>query len=323
MKPLVTIVSFTLIVMISGCTTVIPKMAPKVDSETAIGDDFNFRSHFVNVHGSEIHYVDEGEGETLVLVHGNPTSSYLWRNIIPALSEEYRVIAIDLVGMGKSEKPDIDYTLQDHIHYFNAFIDALELKDINLVLHDWGGAIGLNYLKENPQNVNRIVLMEAVTKPMSWKDADMVSEFLFKRLRGEKSGEKLIVENNYFVEKLLPMMSGRKLTDVEMDYYRSPYITEGSRKPVRVWPQEIPIDGTPERNYKLVSENYEYLKKSGKPILFLHGKPGLIYSKKMIATLKTHFPDASFKSVGPGLHYLQETQPSSISNEILTWVATN
>lgn len=301
-------------------TAIIPVIAPKVDHEENISHEFNFKSNYASVLGSKIHYIDEGSGEVVVLVHGNPTSSYLWRNIIPTLAKTNRVIALDLVGMGKSAKPDIDYKYQDHTKYFNAFIESLELKNITLVLHDWGGAIGLDYARKNQDNVRKIAMMEAVTRPMSWNEADIVTKTLFQKFREEEEGYELIVEENYFVEKLLPMMSGRKLSKLEMDRYREPFLQKSERKPVRVWPQEIPINETPWQNHMDVAENYEYLKNSDVSVLFIHADPGIIYSEDFVVTLKKDIPRATFASIGEGLHYLQETQPKKLSSIISEWI---
>lgn len=316
--PVLLVVSAVIISM--KATTIIPIIAPKVDSEENISHEFNFQSHYASVLGSKIHYIDEGKGDIVILVHGNPTSSYLWRNIIPTLSKTNRVIALDLVGMGKSEKPDIDYKYLDHSKHFNAFIESLDLKNVTLVLHDWGGAIGLNYARKNPDNVKKIAMMEAVTRPASWNEADVVTKILFQKFRDEEEGYELIVEDNYFVEKLLPMMSGRKLSELEMDHYREPYLKESERKPVRVWPQEIPIDETPLENHIDVTKNYEYLKNSDTPVLFIHADPGIIYSKDFVVTLEEDIPRATFVSIGEGLHYLQETQPKKISSIISEWM---
>ena len=304
----------------ANITNIIPAIAPKVDSEANISPEFNFTSNYASVLGSKIHYVDEGSGDVIVLVHGNPTSSYLWRNVIPTLAQTHRVIALDLVGMGKSDKPNIDYTYQDHTKYFNAFVESLELKDITLVLHDWGGAIGLDYARKNPDNVKQIAMMEAVTRPMTWDEADPVTKILFKKFRDEEAGYELIVEDNYFVEKLLPMMSGRKLSEVEMNNYREPYLQESDRKPVRVWPQEIPISGTPEGNTIDITQNYEYLKNANVPVLFIHADPGIIYTKDFVNSLDRDIERATFANIGECLHYLQEAQPTKLANVISQWI---
>lgn len=304
----------------TSCANIIPMMAPSVDHEENISPDFNYKSQFMSINGEKIHYVDEGQGDVVILVHGNPTSSYLWRNIIPTLSKTHRVIALDLIGMGKSSKPDIAYTLQDHTKYFRSFVKRLKVENVTLVLHDWGGGIGLDYARKNPQNVKRIVMIEAVTNPITWDDADMVSTYMFKMFRDQEDGDELLIEDNYFVEKMLPMMIGRKLSKKEHDYYKKPYLKKSARKPVRVWPQEIPIEGTPKRNLSDIGKNYKYLKTSSVPIMFIHGDPGIIYTEDTIKKFKKEIPRAKFFFIGEGLHYIQETKPRKISKAISKFI---
>jgi len=311
-------------VFVVGGMNIIPKIAPKVDFEPNIGEEFDFDSKYINVLGSQMHYVDVGTqgsgGKTVLLVHGNPTSSYLWRNIIPKIGENNRVIALDLIGMGKSDKPHLEYTLQDHTKYFDQFVENLGLTNIILVLHDWGGAIGLNYNASHTDNVEGLIIMEAVIKPNYWKNADVIGEYIFRNLRDDKKGYQLIVKENYFLEKLLPMMSGRELTTTEMNYYKQPYLNETSRKLISVWPKEIPIDEIPKRNHLLVGNNYNFLKNSNKPVMFLHGEPSVIFNNQLLKKLRQDFPKAEINSVGPGMHYLQETQPTNISKLILKFI---
>ncbi len=153
---------------------------------------FPYESRFVTVKGSQMHYVEQGEGDPILFVHGNPTSSYLWRNVIPHLSGSGRCIALDLIGMGRSDKPDIPYRLFDHVEYFDGFINALGLGPITLVLHDWGGFMGMHYASKNLENVRAIVLMEAIIKPMRWTDRSEVFQGLFKRFRSEEGWEMIV-----------------------------------------------------------------------------------------------------------------------------------
>lgn len=316
---------FFILVMIGiqGCLSVMPYIAPKVDdAEANISDVFPFESKYIDVLGSKIHYVESGRGPVVVLLHGNPTSSYLWRNIIPALEQNYRVIALDLIGMGKSDKPDIDYRLSDHILYFEGFVEALALEDIALVMHDWGGAIGLDYAANHENNVTGVAVMEAVVRPMSWDEADMFTTYLFKRLRDDRDGHNIVAVDNFFVEKMLPMMSGRDLNENEMAYYKSPYPTIESRKPVAQWPKEIPIDNMPKDNAGLVGANYQWLKSTSTPKLALHASPGLIFTEDFVMQLQADIPDLKVGHVGSGIHYIQETQPSNIGEQLRNWLAS-
>ncbi len=307
---------------LTGCMTIMPMMAPGVDAEPSISAEFPYESQYVEVLGSKMHFIEQGQGDPILMLHGNPSSSYLWRNVIPHVSPAGRVIAVDLIGMGKSDKPDIAYELQDHIRYVDAFIETMGLENVVLVLHDWGGGVGFDYAMRNPENVRGIVFMEAVVKPMTWADTNFAEKYLFETMRDEEDGYDLNIRDNYFVEKLLPMMAGRALSEAEMNVYRAPYLEAAHRKPVRVWPEEIPIDGTPERNFILISETYEKLKESSIPLLLLVGDPGMIMKEEFVATLKNELPRMETRKIGPGMHFLQETQPTNIGQATGSWITT-
>lgn len=309
-------------IVLSSCMSLLPTVAPGARNvEEGIGEDFPYEHQTIRVLDSEMAYVDVGEGSTFLLVHGNPTSSYLWRNVIPVLAQGNRVIAVDLIGMGRSGKPDIDYTLENHIRYFSAFVDALGLTDITLVLHDWGGALGVDYAVNNPDNVRGIAAMEAVIRPQTWDEAPMVGRFIFRRLRDPERGQELIGEQNYFVERLLPMMSGRDLTDAEMDAYRAPFPTVESRAPVVQWPREIPLSGSPERTHRIVQANYEALIASDIPMLLLYADPGMIVTDQTLPIFKADIPRLETALIGSGYHYVQEVQPTRIGELVRSWSA--
>lgn len=308
-------------VSLNACMTIMPMMAPSVDSEPSISAEFPFESQYTDVLGSRMHYVEQGTGDPILLLHGNPTSSYLWRNVIPLVSPVGRVVAVDLIGMGKSDKPDIPYQLEDHIRYIDAFIDELGLENVVLVLHDWGGGIGFDYAMRHQENIRGIVFMEAMVKPMRWADTNFAEKYLFETMRDEERGENLLIRDNYFVEKLIPMMAGRSMSKAEMDAYRAPYLDPAHRKPVRVWPQEIPIDGSPARNHIRITNTYEKLKASSIPLLLLIAEPGMIMKEEFVAGLKDELPRMETQEIGPGMHFIQETQPTNIGKAIANWVA--
>lgn len=311
--------------LVSGCLTVMPAIAPKAKNvEDGISAAFPFEHQYVEVMGSQMAYVESGDpaGTPILLVHGNPTSSYLWRNVIPHLEEHGRIIAVDLIGMGKSDKPDIDYRFDDHAQYLDGFIKALALEEIVLVLHDWGGGVGVDYAARNEDNVRGIAMFEMAVKPMSLKDADFATRFLFGRMRNPEAGEKMLIEDNFFIETLLPMMSGRKLSTEEMAVYRSPYLSEESRRPLRQWPLEIPLDGTPEDNTKRMGDNFEWLVGSDVPLFMLYADPGMIWTKNTRADLFEQLPRMKTASIGSGLHYLQEVQPTKLGTMIADWIGT-
>ena len=268
------------------------------DVEGDLSPDFPYESRYVAVNGSRMHYVEAGSGAPILLVHGNPTSSYLWRNVIPHLTSHGRVIAVDLIGMGKSDRPDLDYRFADHAAYLEGFVEALALEDVTLVLHDWGGGLGLDYFARHPDNVARIALMEAVVKPFRWADANAVEQYLFGRLREPADGQALLGEQNLFVESLLPMMAGRAMSEAEMARYREPYPTVASRKPVVQWPREIPFDGLPADNAERIGANYAALRASDVPVLVLYAEPGMIYKAPFLDELARELPRATQVSVG-------------------------
>ena len=282
--------------------------------------DFPFESKFVEVLGSQMHYVESGEGDPILYLHGNPTSSYLWRNVIPHTSNQGRAIAIDLIGMGKSDKPDIDYRFLDHLHYLEAFVEALGLENITLVLHDWGGGLGTSYARRHPENVRGIAFMESVVKPMTWSDMNPLQKFMFKRMRSQEKGDRMNMENNFFVKRMMPVMISRKLTQPEKDAYAAPYPTPQSRKPVAVWPREIPISGEPADMYTEISQNYEWFRSTPIPKLFLYAKPGMIFKAKNVAEIQEGVSNLQSVFIGKGKHYLQEDAPDAIGQAISSWI---
>lgn len=311
------------LLLLPGCLSILPMMAPSADDvEDGISSEFDYESRFVTVNGDTIHYVEEGEGAPIVLLHGNPTSAYLWRNVIPRLSEHGRVIAPDMVGFGQSAKPDIEYSFAQHAEYFAGFIQAMKLRNVTLVLHDWGGGVGLDYAIRHQDNVRGIAFMEAVIRPMSWDEATFAERYLFGRLRDPQEGHEILAEDNYFVETMLPMMAGRSLSDVEMEHYRAPFPTVKSRRPIARWPREIPIGGEPQSTVERIGENFEALKRSDLPLLLLYAEPGMIVKPAFRQTLERDLPRMKQVSVGSGIHYLQETQPTRIGNALASWVET-
>ena len=278
----------------------------------SISASFPFESRFVEVHGSKLHYVEEGAGDPILFLHGNPTSSYLWRNVIPHLQPHGRAIALDLIGMGKSDKPDIEYRFVDHARYLEGFINALELSKITLVLHDWGSGLGFDYAMRHPERIKGIAFMDAITRTMSWKDADAVERFIFKRFRHPRKGPRMIMKNNFFVKRFLPMAIVRRLTAEEKAHYEAPYLNEKDRKPVWVWPNEIPFDGQPADTHNIISSYHAKLKDSPLPKLLLWAEPGMIIKgRKTAEEIKNTFPNTETVFVGRGKHYLQEDQPMS------------
>jgi haloalkane dehalogenase len=290
--------------------------------QPAISADFPFESHFVEVHGSKMHYVDEGSGAPILFLHGNPTSSYLWRNIIPHLTDKGRCIAPDLIGMGKSDKPDIDYRFFDHMKYIDGFIEALDLKNITLVIHDWGSALGFHYAMRHPENIKGIAFMEAIVKPMNWSEFGGLMSVAFRAMRTPLVGWFMVSGLNMFVNGMLPGAVVRDLSDEEMAHYREPYPTRSSRKPVLQWPREVPIDGKPADVHRTVSEYSQKLQASDIPKLMLTAKPGAILPPEKAAWCQEHFPNLRTVDLGKGTHFVQEDHPHKIGEGIADWLSS-
>ena len=290
-----------------------------------ISAEFPFEKSFVEVNGSKMAYVDEGEGPVVLFLHGNPTSSYLWRNIIPFVADDHRAIALDLIGMGDSDKPEIDYTYQDHYAFVEGFIDAMDLTDITLVVHDWGGGLGTFYAANHSDNVRAIAMMEAAAPPglpvQSW-DAVQPEEIrkTFQAFRDPQMGPELIIKQNVFVEQLIPGTVMRPLSEIEMDAYRAPFVTEESRKPVLQWPNEIPIEGEPARNIPPMMAALEWLTTSPQPKLVFYVSPGFILPPQAAEWVGANFSNVETRFLGAGVHFVQEDHPELIGRNLSDWL---
>ena len=291
-----------------------------ISSNQVISSDFPYRPHYVEVLGSRMHYIDEGQGDPILLLHGNPTWSYLWRNIIPHLSTKGRVIAPDLIGMGRSDKPDISYRFFDHVRYLEGFIAALNLQDITLVIHDWGGVLGFHYAMRHEHNVKGIAFMETNVRPRySWDEFEEPSRHTFEQLRTPEVGWQLAVERNIFIEDLLPGAIIRQLTTEEMNYYREPFQTLASRTPLWQWPRELPIAGDPPDVFAAVERYSQRLQQSSLPKLLLYVSPGSIISSETVEWCQRHFKQLETVHLGPGIHFIQEDYPHQIGQAVADW----
>jgi len=292
--------------------------------EKEISAAFPFESKYVEVLGSKMHYVEEGPstgsgGDPILFLHGNPTSSYLWRNVIPHLSSIGRCIALDMIGMGKSDKPDIGYRFVDHSKYVDGFIEALGLENITFVIHDWGCALGFYYATRNESNVKGIAFMEGLIRPLTWDEWPEQAKQIFEGFRTQGAGETMILKNNMFVETVLPSSVLRGLTEEEMAVYREPYATNESRLPTLQWPREIPIDGEPADVAKILNESAEWAGKSEMPKLLLHFDPGAIM-RNLVGWCEENLKSLKSVSGGAGVHFVQEDQPETIGREIAGWM---
>ena len=272
----------------------------------------------VRVLDSEISYVDVGVGRPIVFLHGNPTSSYLWRNIIPYVSKLGRCLAPDLIGMGRSGKPPHHtYRFVDHARYLDAWFEALQLRsDVILVAHDWGSALGFHRAARYPQQIRAIAYLEAIATPRRWTDFGQAAA-IFQALRSDK-GERLIFEQNFFVETILPQAVIRRLSDEEMNAYRAPFVDPPARLPTLVWPRQIPIEGEP-ADVTAIVENYgAWLSKSPMPKLLILGEPGAIITGRTRDYCRT-WPNQREITV-KGQHFLQEDSPHDIGRALAEFV---
>ena len=288
-------------------------------SERPIPATMPYASRFVEVEGSRIHYVEEGSGDPVLFIHGNPTSCYLWRNVMPHLASDARCLALDLIGMGRSDKPDLDYRLVDHARYVDGFIAALGLERLTLVLHDWGSALGFHYARRHEANVRGIAFLEAIVRPLSWDEWPRTVRGLFQQFRTPQIGWDLVVNRNAFVEQVLPGAIMRKLSDEEMARYREPFTDPATRRPVWRWPNEIPVDGKPADVAALVREYSVWLGSSSVPKLLLHARPGAILRKDLVAWCREHVRNLTVVDIGPGLHFVQEDRPHEVGEAIRAW----
>jgi len=284
-----------------------------------ISADFPFESKYIEVHGSKMHYIDEGSGDPILFLHGNPTSSYLWRNIIPYLVPHGRCIAPDLIGMGKSDKPDLKYNFFDHSKYVEGFIEKLGLTNITVVLHDWGSGLGFHYAMRHENNIKGIAFMEALMKPMKWKDMPKSEKMGFKLFRTTGIGWVMLSVMNMFLTQLLPRMIVRKLSTEEMDNYLAPFSTIKSRKAVRQWPREIPLDGQPSDVHEMMSNYSQKLQESELPKILFFARPRAIINSKVVDWCKQNLKNLKAVDIGKGLHYIQEDNPHLIGEELAKW----
>jgi haloalkane dehalogenase len=272
--------------------------------------DARFRKR-AQVLDTEMSYVDIGEGDPIVFLHGNPTSSYLWRNIIPYVAEYGRCLAPDLVGMGRSGKsPHGAYRFIDHACYLDAWFEKLELtRNVVLVLHDWGSALGFHRASRYPTQIQAIAYMEAIVQPRRWEDFPHGRDAMFRALRSDK-GEQMVLDENFFVEVVLPKSIIRKLDEEEMEAYRAPFRQREARLPTLIWPRELPIDGEPADVAALVRRYGEWLTTSTLPKLFIAAEPGALLVGRAREFCRT-FPNQREVTV-KGIHYVQEDSAAEI-----------
>jgi haloalkane dehalogenase len=268
-------------------------------------------------------YVEAGEGDPIVFLHGNPTSSYLWRDIIPHLTGLGRCIAPDLIGMGDSDKLEDSgpqrYRFVEHRQYLNAFLEAVGAgSNVTFVVHDWGSALGFDWANRNRHAVKGLAYMEAIVQPLTWQQWPEAALQVFQGFRSS-NGESMVLTHNVFVERVLPGSIKRKLSDEEMAEYRRPFLEPGeSRRPTLTWPREIPIEGEPEDVTEIVGNYAAWLRQSSVPKLFVNADPGAILVGDQREFCRT-WPNQTEVTV-PGIHFIQEDAADEIGQAIARWL---
>ena len=288
-----------------------------------LSETMPYEKKFARVNGKQIAYVEEGSGAPIVLLHGNPTSSFLWRNVVPELVQSGRVIVPDLIGQGDSDKLPASegpgrYTLEVAYGYVDGLLEAIGANEnVTLVIHDWGSGIGFLWAMRHPAAVRGVAYMEGIVKPVSWADWPESAAGIFKGFRSEK-GEDLILNRNMFIEGVLPSSIIRTLSEVEMEAYRAPHLTPDDRQPLLNWPRQIPIEGEPEHVVALVNEYGAFMAGSDIPKLFINAEPGSILVGPQREFCRS-WPNQQEVTV-KGLHFIQEDSPLEIGQAVANWL---
>ena len=325
-----------------GSLISLPVEAQTVDGNTELArHDFPYPSRYVEVLGSDMHYVDTGgDGSVVVMIHGQPTWSYLWRDIIPHLENDHRVIALDLIGFGQSDQPDIEYLATQHAEYLQGFMDALDLQDITLVIHDWGSVLGFDFAARNPDRVKAIAFMEAAVmtapreapygapRPINGRNPeDATSAFvdILTQIKTPGVGEQMILEDNFFLEQLvLPSFAGL-LTEDEMNAYLEPFAEGRNRQPMLQFPRDVPLaEPFPAYTVEMMTRYNAYLRtQENLPKLLLHVSDGFLIDRWDVEWMRRNFTDLTIHSMGPGGHFMQEFNPDGIGQALSIWMRDN
>ncbi|WNS46278.1 haloalkane dehalogenase [Paenibacillus sp. MMS20-IR301] len=291
--------------------------------EFVLRTDFPFESHYQEVNGHRLHYIDQGKGDPILFLHGNPTSSYTWRNIIPRLEGYGRCIAVDLMGMGRSDKPGTGYSFLVQAGYIEQFIEKLKLSRLTIVGHDWGAAIGLHYAMRHQDKIRGIALLE----PQALRPCADWSEFsppeaveLFQQLRDPGQGWPFMRDNNVFIEGMLHTVINRKISMEELEHYREPFLDPQTRKPLWVFPNQIPVFGQPSEVVQAVEERNLWFTAAAVPKLLLYADPGCNVREPQVNWCREHLPNLTAQSVGTGFHHLAEEQPQAVIACLSEWL---
>ena len=278
----------------------------------------------ITINNKTMSYIDEGEGDAIIFQHGNPTSSYLWRNVMPYLEGQGRLIACDLIGMGDSEKLTNSgpgsYNYFEHRDFLFALLEKLNIgKQVVFVIHDWGSALGFDWSFQNQDRIQGIAYMEGIVKPVTWDEWPENATKVFQGFRSE-AGESMVLDKNIFVERVLPSSIMRELSEEEMDEYRRPFLNSGEdRRPTLSWPRQIPIQGEPKEVVEVVENYSNWLSSSDLPKLFINADPGSILTGKQREFCRS-WPNQEEVTV-KGTHFMQEDSPDEIGEAVSRFVS--
>ncbi len=282
-----------------------------------------FQKKYATVLGRKMAYVDEGVGRPVIFLHGNPASSFLWRNIIPYVTDSHRAIAPDLMGMGDSDKPKMKATYHESAEYLHAFLDSLDLRDAVLVIHDWGSALGWHYARTRPERIAAVAFMEAMAPPfMPLEDMSLLGPELSQFMKGIRTpgvGEQMIMEQNMFLDGFM-RCDGAGLSDTVMAEYNRPYPTAQSRQIILDWPREIPMEGSPADVHAIVKANSEFVAESTIAKLMFHVSPGAVIPMQAAEWIKQNLTNIEAIYLGDGGHFIQEQYPDEIGRGLADWL---
>lgn len=278
-------------------------------------------SKYIDIKESTLHYLEQGSGDPILFLHGMPVSAHLWRHVMPHFADRARCIAPDLIGMGLSGKPDIDYTVFDHIDYIEAFIQTLDLHNITLVVHGWGSVIGLECARRDPARFKALVCFESHLRPVTdWNMLSLPVQELGSLLQRPEAAYQAVMEENYLIRKLLPQGVIRKLSEEEIAVYEAPFPTIESRKPLWQYVQDLPLGDGPDAVVDLIEGYSAWLQQNELPKLLIYAVPGFITTIETVQWARDNIPNITLDVLEDALHFPQEMMPDAFADVIKVWL---
>jgi haloalkane dehalogenase len=289
-------------------------------SNERISSKLTYPSKYVEVYGSKMHFIEAGEGDPILLLHGIPTSCYLWRNVIPHISTLGRCIAPDLIGFGQSDRPDIEYSIFDHIKYIEKFLETLNLRRVTLITHGWGSVIGFDYAMRHENNCKGLAFYEAFLRSGNSEDVSLPYQEQLISLQDEENAYDVVTNGALFIDKIIPQHIMRQLTDEEMNNYRKPFLQDGTSKPILQYLKELPRGEGKTKVDELIANYSKKLTHSKLPKLLMYSIPGFISTIATVMWAKEHLPNLEIADIGEELHLAQESNPQLIGEIISVWL---